>query len=226
MNVKFFGAIIIAAAVFILLRSALIVGAAPLMQNPTPTDEPTKRPYVFPTPIFIPTFVSATDLPSRVTTTPIATLALSGAQSYTVEAGDNPSIIAKKVYGDAGKFQLIVEANNLTETNRLRVGQVLLIPPLTPMALTQPPAAPTARAQFTPSVARPDLGAIPQETDFPPERESDTADLARAAENALMAMGAVLFLGFLAISITAYFVYQRSQRAEKLAAIKRRLKGD
>jgi len=225
MKFRFLAAIFFVAASVLALRTVLIVGAAPLTQNPNPTDEPTKRPYVFPTPIFIPTFVSATDLPARITTTPIATLSLAGAQSYTVEAGDNPSVIAKKVYGDAGKFQLIVEANNLTEANRLRVGQVLIIPPLTPIAATQLPTQPSALAQSTPSVARPNF-AIPQETEFPPEPVSDTADLAKAAENALLAMGVVLFVGFLAISITAYLVYQRSLRAEKIAAIKRRLKGD
>ncbi len=226
MNWKSLRAIFPAAIILLAFHSAVSIAAAPLSQNPTPTDEPTKRPYVFPTPIFIPSFVSATDLPSRVTATPLATSVLAGVQTYLVEAGDNPSIIAKKVYGDAGKFRLIVEANNLTETTRLRVGMTLIIPPLTPIAATQPPLLPGAPAQSTPTVTRPDIAAISEETFTPtPEAESDTADLARAAENALYAMGVVLSLGFLAISGTAFLLYRRTKREEKIAFIKQRLKG-
>lgn len=161
----FLGAILLA-----ILHSTLSVSAAPPRQNPNPTDEPTKRPYIFPTPIFIPTFVSATDLPPR----------------------------------------------GATSTPR----------PAASVADTQPAASPSPRAPLTPTVTRPDSSIVPEESPTPaPEPESDTADLAKAAENALLAMGAVLFIGFLAISGTAFLIYRRNQRDEKIALIKQRLKG-
>lgn len=215
-------------AILIAFHSEPNVVAGPPAQKPLPTDEPTKRPYVFPTPIFIPTFVSATDLPSRVTATPVspvATVVLTGAQNYVVEAGDNPSTIAKKVYGDAGKFRLIVDANNLTDTTRLRAGMTLIIPPLTSTPPTAPPA-PAAPAPPTATIVPSEVAAAPEEIETPePAPESDTAYLARAAQNALLAMSAVLLLGFLAISGTALLLYRRTKREEKIAFIKQRLKG-
>lgn len=49
---------------------------------------------------------------------------------YVVEAGDNLSAIAKKVYGDASRWGEIFEANKATvkEPNLIRVGQELVIP--------------------------------------------------------------------------------------------------
>jgi hypothetical protein len=127
-----------AVGVIILIAASTVqTSAGPSHQNPTrtPTDEPTKAPYVFPTPIFIPTYTSATDLPStRTPVTPRPVSTITGEQTYTVESGDNPRSSQK--YGDAGKYRLIVEANNLTDSTRLRIGTVLIIPPLTPAATT------------------------------------------------------------------------------------------
>lgn len=169
MRGKFCGAVIFAVAVLFLIRYGSNVAAAPTAQNPTPTDEPTKRPYVFPTPIFIPTFLSATDLPPRgATRTP---------------------------------------------------------PPAAPAATTQPPAVTRAPAAFTTTPTRENVAAFIEDTETPtPEPESDTAGLAQAAEQALLAMSAVIFLGFVVISGTAFMVYRRSQREERIAAIKARLK--
>jgi nucleoid-associated protein YgaU len=50
-------------------------------------------------------------------------------QSYTVQSGDTLITIAQKVYGDGGLWQLIADANNITQQNTLRVGQELRIPP-------------------------------------------------------------------------------------------------
>ena len=49
---------------------------------------------------------------------------------YVVEAGDSLSVIAKKIYGDAGRWQDIFEANKetLKDPNMIRVGQELVIP--------------------------------------------------------------------------------------------------
>ena len=51
---------------------------------------------------------------------------------YTVVGGDTLSKIAKAQYGDAGKYPVIFEANKpmLTDPNKIYVGQVLRIPPL------------------------------------------------------------------------------------------------
>lgn len=52
-------------------------------------------------------------------------------KTYTVESGDTLSGISKKVYGDAGKYQQIFQANQpmLKDPDRIYPGQVLRIPP-------------------------------------------------------------------------------------------------
>jgi nucleoid-associated protein YgaU len=49
-----------------------------------------------------------------------------------VVSGDTLSKIAKEYYGDAMKYPVIFEANQpmLTDPNKIYVGQVLRIPPL------------------------------------------------------------------------------------------------
>jgi len=53
-------------------------------------------------------------------------------QYYTVKKGDYLSKIAKKVYGDAKKYNIIFEANKpmLKDPDLIYPGQVLVIPPL------------------------------------------------------------------------------------------------
>jgi nucleoid-associated protein YgaU len=52
-------------------------------------------------------------------------------QTYTVKSGDTLSGIAKEVYGNAGKYQQIFEANRpmLKDPDHIYPGQVLRIPP-------------------------------------------------------------------------------------------------
>lgn len=50
-------------------------------------------------------------------------------QFYTVRAGDTPGGIARRFYGSASKYRLILEANQLNSATGLRVGQTLRIPP-------------------------------------------------------------------------------------------------
>ena len=52
------------------------------------------------------------------------------AKTYTVQAGDTLSKIAKRYYGDANAYMKIFEANKdkLTDPNMIKVGQVLRIP--------------------------------------------------------------------------------------------------
>jgi len=51
-------------------------------------------------------------------------------QFYTVQSGDTLGAIAKRVYGDAGKYPVIFEANRpmLTDPDKIYPGQVLRIP--------------------------------------------------------------------------------------------------
>lgn len=75
-------------------------------------------------------------------------------QTYTVQRGDTLSKLAQNFYGDAHRYQLIQKANNIAEANRIWVGQVLVIPPLS--EVTAPVSQPT-----TPS------STIPQPTSSP-----------------------------------------------------------
>ncbi|MPZ73055.1 MAG: LysM peptidoglycan-binding domain-containing protein [Nitriliruptorales bacterium] len=50
-------------------------------------------------------------------------------EKYTVQSGDTLNGIAKEFYGDAAKYTLITDANNLSQDTPLRVGQELIIPP-------------------------------------------------------------------------------------------------
>ena len=51
--------------------------------------------------------------------------------TYTVQAGDTLSKIAKEYYGDADQYQRIFEANRdqLDDPSNISVGQTLKIPP-------------------------------------------------------------------------------------------------
>jgi LysM repeat protein len=68
--------------------------------------------------------------------------------SYKVQKGDTLGTIAKKFYGDAARFPLIVSANHITNPDRLAVGQELLIPDAATaaqgFATPAPPPAPPA----------------------------------------------------------------------------------
>ena len=52
------------------------------------------------------------------------------ANTYTVKSGDSLSAIAKRVYGDAGKWQQIYEANRdqIKDPDLIHPGQELKIP--------------------------------------------------------------------------------------------------
>ncbi|HXV42278.1 MAG TPA: LysM peptidoglycan-binding domain-containing protein, partial [Anaerolineae bacterium] len=73
--------------------------------------------------------------------------------SYTVQRGDTLSKIARTVYGDAYKYPLIQQANNLTDPGHIWVGQVLVIPaivgatPAPPPQPAPPPPAPSPPPQ-------------------------------------------------------------------------------
>ncbi len=49
--------------------------------------------------------------------------------TYIVQAGDTLTTIAEQVYGDGQQFGIIAEANGITSSNPLQIGQELQIPP-------------------------------------------------------------------------------------------------
>jgi len=49
-------------------------------------------------------------------------------QTHKVKSGDTLAKIAKKFYGDARKYTLIAEVNDMSDPDKIRVGQVLDIP--------------------------------------------------------------------------------------------------
>jgi nucleoid-associated protein YgaU len=68
----------------------------------------------------------------RVKYPPVVTPPQPEKQFYTVKKGDYLSKIAKEVYGNANKYNVIFEANKpmLKDPNLIYPGQVLVIPPL------------------------------------------------------------------------------------------------
>jgi len=51
-------------------------------------------------------------------------------KTRTVHAGDRLDLIAWEEYGDATRWRLIAEANDITDPLHLPSGQVLAIPPI------------------------------------------------------------------------------------------------
>lgn len=100
-------------------------------------------------------------------TTPTSITLKPGDRTYTVQASDSYWSIAQRMYGNGNKYPLILQANNLTEKSKLRVGSVLIIPGASDTPVT---IAPTGRAQpavpVTPT-ALPNLQTIPQPTVAP-----------------------------------------------------------
>jgi nucleoid-associated protein YgaU len=68
----------------------------------------------------------------KVNNPPVVAPPQSEKQFYTVKKGDYLSRIAKEVYGNANKYNIIFEANKpmLKDPNLIYPGQVLVIPPL------------------------------------------------------------------------------------------------
>ncbi|TVM02865.1 MAG: hypothetical protein CV087_08145 [Candidatus Brocadia sp. WS118] len=57
--------------------------------------------------------------------------------TYTVKAGDTLSKIAKFFYGDESRYNLIAEANSISNPSNIFIGQVLQIPFLTPTVVAE-----------------------------------------------------------------------------------------
>ncbi|MGO1540156.1 MAG: LysM peptidoglycan-binding domain-containing protein [Luteimonas sp.] len=67
---------------------------------------------------------------SKVTGSVASTAGRADGQAYTVQEGDSLSAIARKLYGNANRWQEIYEANRnqLDDPDLIKAGQVLRIP--------------------------------------------------------------------------------------------------
>ncbi len=73
--------------------------------------------------------------------------------SYTVRRGDTLGKIARRFYGDAGRYPLIVAANRIPDPDRLAVGRRLVIPDVAVVdgsTAAPAPAGPTPRPDLVP----------------------------------------------------------------------------
>lgn len=86
--------------------------------------------------------------------------------TYTIQRGDTLGKIARRFYGDARKYPLIQQANNITDPGRIWVGQVLVIPPVAGMTSS---ASNTTSATSTPS--RTSTPAVPTTSRVSPAPE-------------------------------------------------------
>ena len=201
-----------------------LVSAAPHAQStpaasPTPTDEPPKSPYVFPTPIFIPTYPGSAPVATPVSRPGQST----GQGTYTVQSGDSLWGIAQKVYGDGTKYNLIMSANGIADSTRLRVGMVLKIPALTganpqsPAPTNTPPAsipvAPASQPTAAPVVS-PTITAAP--TRVPPSPGILPGSMVDAMQLAVNVLTGILVAGALLATILALLVYIRARRLQGL----------
>jgi len=205
-----------------------IVLAAPSRQSTppaaAPTDEPPKPPYVFPTPIFIPTYPGDTPVPVA----PRSTGQPTGQDTYTVQGGDSLWTIAQKVYGDGTKYPLIMSANGLTSTTRLRVGTVLKIPAIAG-ALPAPTSTPAASTPIAPAPQPTTLpSASPTVTAAPAIPTPITTSRLPGSVAEVIAAGINIVAGILALAgfiaaILALLVYYRARRMEGQNTKKNRL---
>ncbi|HSU18297.1 MAG TPA: LysM peptidoglycan-binding domain-containing protein [Acidobacteriaceae bacterium] len=51
-------------------------------------------------------------------------------QPYTIKPGDNLSKVSKLFYGNANKYETIAKANNISNPDKIQVGQTINVPPL------------------------------------------------------------------------------------------------
>ena len=202
--------------------------AAPNAQS-TPTEEPTKRPYAFPTPIFIPTYADDTPVP-RTTPVGSSTTLQPGADTYTVQSGDSLWVISQKVYGDGSKYKLIMQANDMTDQTKLRIGSVLKIPSV-PGAV--PSLAPTSASEIppppvlsSPTPVAPVATTAPQFTAVPTPvptsvPSSSSPQLSGETIGILLNLASlILFVTGIGSGVLAYLRYQRTRRLEALSSTK------
>ncbi|MBI5303126.1 MAG: LysM peptidoglycan-binding domain-containing protein [Chloroflexi bacterium] len=235
--------------VFGILGLLFWLGRAPTSPTQAQGEEPTKAPYVFPTPIFIPTFPPD---PAATTSAPAPTSAPAAAnnptparaadpgssdRTYTIVSGDSPWIIAQKMYNDGTKYKIILDANNLTTSSKLKVGSTLIIPPLAgtprPSAPTATSAAPTLAPIATAPTIAPTIAAtgtltatVPITTTVATTRTATgllPPGVVSFAASAFNVLSVVAFIGSLATAVLALLAFERSRRFAVVESRKGRL---
>lgn len=211
-------ALLYAALLFAAPHSASVSAEPRAQSAATPTDEPTKRPYIFPTPIFIPTYADDTPVPRSTTALP----SQPGIDTYTVQAGDSLWLIAQKVYGDGTKYKLIMDANGLTDQTRLRVGTVLKIPAVPGVGA---PATPTTSAAPEPTVSQPGIAPTsaptlpsPTPTFTPTPKPMPSMMNTESITTLLNLVGALMLIAAFVCGALAYWRYARQRRLERLTS--------
>lgn len=216
------------ALVFAFTVLALISAHALPSFAQTPTEEPTKRPYVFPTPIFIPTYPNDTPPPPPTrTATPTARASVpatetrldTAEQTYTVQPGDSLWIIAQKVYGNGAKYPLIAQANDITTTTPLRTGMILKIPNTPGLATltltpTHTPTTLTLSALALPTPVP--VTTSPTPTPTPTRAPVLPASLAEGATLGLQILAALCAFAALVSAALAYLTYARARRLQRV----------
>lgn len=173
-----------------------------------------------------------------------------GDRTYVVESGDSFWTIAQKFYGDGSKYRLIIAANKLTETTRLQVGQLLVIPaysdsaPFVPtVSFTPAPtgvftAVPTMSIRATVTVTATNARAViasppapttslgssavasPSSAILPPQVVSSIA--APDFLRVLDILSGILAGSSVVCAFFAYQAYVRAQRLERMMRVRRR----
>ncbi len=101
--------------------------ASTLAMAPMPAPAPVPAMDVAPAPAPAPVPVAMAPAPSHK----VARLARSyesGRKSYVVQKGDTLTKISRRFYGDASHVKAIALANHLSNPNKIRAGQKLVIP--------------------------------------------------------------------------------------------------
>ena len=123
--------------IFCLASCALILGLTGCVdESPGPATAVPLQPTVIRPALATPVPAStATAVPSP------SPSAVPQGRTVAVKDGDTLSTIAGQVYGDAGQWRFIFEANRdqLSSEDQLQVGQTLRIPPLPTVTLTRTP---------------------------------------------------------------------------------------
>lgn len=83
----------------------------------------------------------------------VAAVAKRADRTYTVRRGDTLIGIAREVLGDAGRWREVADLNAIRNPRRLRIGQVLRLPP-PPAPPTATPAAPQEPLATDPALRR------------------------------------------------------------------------
>ena len=216
-----------------LIAIGLVLLRAPitLAQGPAPADEPTKPPYVFPTPIFIPTYPGDVPAPTapKPATTPVS-VPPSGERTYTVEPGDNPWTIAQKVYGSGTKYSVIMAANGITDSTRLKVGMVLKIPSADasgqPLPTPVPTLAPTVPAPPTIAPTSQMTPPTPTGTRTPASGSASSGSNSISDTVLLVVniLSGIFFAGAILAAISAVLMYRRLAWLKSMTMMARRIR--